>query len=284
MRATVVIPTYNRKEILLSTFDFWKKQTVKDFEIIIIDDNSTDGTSQAIEKYVSESGDLNIRVIRNERTMGSADGRNKGALYSNSDIIIYTDDDAYPSNKFIETHVLYHTRFRNAIVRGPIINFSDYSRLDFFFEKAVRDKNFLILRGYSGNYFCTANVSIRKELIFKTGLFNLEFNRWQDAEFGYRLRKLGIRRFFDFNAWVLHYKTPHQDPFKHYYNEGKYAAKLVKYHPCMSTFLRTGFIPNYPLWKLIQLLDINSIKEFLPQGWYNKLAYIKGFCEEYRTK
>lgn len=83
------------------------------------------------------------------------------------------------------------------------------------------------------------------------------------------MRKFGIKRFFDYGAWVLHYKKPFSDPIKHFYNEGKYAAKLLKYHPSFSVKLRTGFFPFYPLWKIMKYINT-------PTG-----AYIKGFLDEY---
>jgi len=281
MYSTVVIPTYNRIDVLKNTFRYWENQTVKDFEILIIDDNSTDGTQEVISDY-SKKSSIKITLIRNDVNKGSADGRNKGLLCTNSDVVIYTDDDAFPSPYFIESHLKYHKKWDNAIVRGPIINFSDFSTIQSltssFFENSRKDFSLEIIRnllvylfGYSGNYFCTANVSIRREVALKAGLFNLDFKRWQDTEFGYRLRKLGIRRFFDFNAFVLHYKKSLSDPFKHYYNEGIYAAKLLKYHNNFSVKLRTGFFPFFPLWKI--LLNLNSSS--------NSLAYIKGFLDEY---
>ncbi len=134
MRATVAIPTYNRIEIFFKTLPYWENQTVKDFEIIVIDDNSTDGTYEIIKNY---RGNLKINVIKNNVNKGSADGRNKGALFANSDVIIYTDDDTFPTPEFIEIHLQYHEKYRNAIVRGPIINFNDLKFLDFFFLKIV---------------------------------------------------------------------------------------------------------------------------------------------------
>ncbi len=113
--------------------------------------------------------------------------------------------------------------------------------------------------------------------MLKAGLFNLEFERWQDTEFGYRLRKLGVIRFFDFRAWVLHYKQEFTDKekiIKHFYKEGKYAAKLLKYHPLFSVKLRTGFFPFFPLWKILYKHQLNS----------SKGAYIKGFLDEYFSK
>ncbi|MFN3995289.1 MAG: glycosyltransferase family 2 protein [bacterium] len=275
MKASVVIPTYNRGKILIKTFPYWQKQTVKDFEIVIINDNSKDDTSSLIKQYISSNSGLRIRLIENLENMGSADGRNKGALFSDSEVIIYTDDDAFPSPDFIKIHLFYHKNYPNAIVRGPIINFSDLSFIDLFFKNPLRRSLILGIKGYSGNYFCTANVSIRRELIIKAGMFNLDFKRWQDAEFGYRLRKLGIKRFFDYGAWVLHYKTPLADPYFHYYNEGKYAAKLLKHYPNFSVMLRTGFLPFYPFWKFFNFFKFLKIF-FTP--------YAKGFLEEISKK
>ncbi|MCS7165899.1 MAG: glycosyltransferase family 2 protein [Candidatus Calescibacterium sp.] len=278
MLASIVIPTYNRSDVLLKTFRYWEKQTIRDFEIIIIDDNSSDGTYEKINEYLNENRSLNIRVIRNNMNMGSADGRNKGALYSKSEIIIYTDDDAFPTPNFVERHIYYHRKYPNAIVRGPIINFSDLSFLEIFFlpNHEIKRKIFLAMKGYSGNYFCTANVSIRKELIYKVGFFDLDFNRWQDTEFGYRLRKMGIVRFFDFQAWVLHYKQQYSDPYRHFYNEGKYAAKLLKYYPNLSVKLRTGYFPFFPIWQIFYNAEIFTYNK------HPKLGYIKGFLEEYK--
>lgn len=84
---------------------------------------------------------------------------------------------------------------------------------------------------------------------------------------------MGVIRFFDFQAWVLHYKQPYLDSYKHFYNEGKYAAKLLKYYPNFRVKLRTGYFPFFPIWKVIY--------KFALHNKYPKLNYIKGFLEEY---
>ena len=295
MLATVCIPTYNRINILLKTLKYWQNQTIKDFELLIIDDNSTDGTFEILNKYKKENNFSNLIIIRNDKNYGSAYGRNLGALCSNAKIVIYTDDDAFVYPNYVENHLKYHYKYNNLILRGPIINFDNLELIDkIFFNSNSFQKYLFLLKGYSRNYFCTANVSIKKELIVKAGLFNLDFYRWQDTELGYRLRKLGLKRIFSFDIPVFHFKENFNNIEKmknHYYNEGKYAAKLVKTHNNLSTKLRTAFIfPNNIIWKLKYLKTNESLKNHQIKENQKKIKqikkeyYIKGFMDEYFSK
>ncbi|MGC8734712.1 MAG: glycosyltransferase family 2 protein [bacterium] len=281
MLATVCIPTYNRINILLKTLKYWQNQTIKQFELLIIDDNSTDNTYELLIKYKKENNFDNLIIIKNERNYGSAYGRNIGILYSKAPIVIYTDDDTFVYPNYIENHLKFHQKYNNLILRGPIVNFNNLDLLNLFFSNNFQ-KYLRIIKGYSRNYFCTANVSIRKELILKAGLFNLDFYRWQDTELGYRLRKLGLKRVFSFSIPVFHFKEDFKDLDKiknHYYQEGKYAAKLVKIHNNLSTKLRTAFIfPNTILWNLFYKKNSNVIKNI------KKEYYIRGFLDEYYKK
>ncbi len=289
MLVSICIPTYNRINILSKTLKYWQNQTIKDFELIIIDDNSTDDTYNILTKYKKENNFNNLIIIKNERNYGSAYGRNIGAMYSKAPIVIYTDDDAFVYPNYIENHLKFHKKYNNLILRGPIINFSNLNLLNLFFGNNLTKYLKIIIQGYSRNYFCTANVSIKKELIIKAGLFNLDFYRWQDTELGYRLRKLGIKRIFSFNIPIFHFKEEIQDLNKlknHYYNEGKYAAKLVKTHNNLSTKLRTAFIfPNNVLWKLIyNKKSYNNKTNYENPYKIKKEYYIRGFLDEYFSK
>ena len=289
MLATVCIPTYNRINILLKTLKYWQNQTIKDFELLIIDDNSTDNTAEILNNYKKKHDFKNLVIIKNEKNYGSAYGRNIGALYSKAPIVIYTDDDAFVYPNYVENHLKFHYKYKNLILRGPIINFNNLNLIDdlFFNFNKLNRYFYIYLKGYSRNYFCTANVSIKKELIVKAGLFNLDFYRWQDTELGYRLRKYGIKRIFSFNIPIFHFKQEITDPSKlkeHYYQEGKYAAKLVKIHNNLSTKLRTSFIfPFNFLWKILyykcDIFDKNLLKTTSKK--LKKISYIKGFLDEY---
>lgn len=54
MKFTVFTPTFNRKELLEKLYKSLQKQTFKDFEWLIVDDGSTDGTKEKVEEFLSE--------------------------------------------------------------------------------------------------------------------------------------------------------------------------------------------------------------------------------------
>ena len=90
---SVVTPTFNRKEMLKDVIDCLSNQTYKDWELIIIDDCSTDGTQEMMSEYKSNS---KIRYYRNEvNTKNPGINRNKGFNLANGEYVVFMDDDDY---------------------------------------------------------------------------------------------------------------------------------------------------------------------------------------------
>jgi glycosyltransferase involved in cell wall biosynthesis len=86
---SVIIPTHNRRELLLRTIDSALAQEAIDFEVVVIDDGSKDGTAEAIRVL----NDRRIRVLRNERPVGVAAARNMGVGAARGSWIALLDDD-----------------------------------------------------------------------------------------------------------------------------------------------------------------------------------------------
>ncbi|WKZ32623.1 MAG: GNAT family N-acetyltransferase [Thermodesulfobacteriota bacterium] len=87
MRVSIIIPTYNRARLVCLAIDSILAQDYTDYEIIVVDDGSTDGTSKALEKY---SG--SIRYIRQEnRGFGAA--RNRGLAEAKGEYLAFLDSD-----------------------------------------------------------------------------------------------------------------------------------------------------------------------------------------------
>ena len=86
---SVIVPTYNRVAVILETINSILSQTYKNFELIIIDDGSTDDT----EKIVNNVGDDRIRYFRTENWGGPARPRNIGIKKSIGKYIAFCDDD-----------------------------------------------------------------------------------------------------------------------------------------------------------------------------------------------
>jgi glycosyltransferase involved in cell wall biosynthesis len=86
---TVVIPTHNRKQLLLRTLDSVLRQRDVDLKVVVVDDCGTDGTADAVEGL----GHGNVRVIRHERNGGVSAARNSGLGVVDTPWVAFVDDD-----------------------------------------------------------------------------------------------------------------------------------------------------------------------------------------------
>lgn len=88
---SIIIPTYNRAATIGKTIDSFIAQDYKDWEMIVVDDHSTDNTKEVIDNYHRKDG--RIRYLLNERKKGAQGARNTGLKYANYDWVIFFDSD-----------------------------------------------------------------------------------------------------------------------------------------------------------------------------------------------
>ncbi|MDI6703992.1 MAG: glycosyltransferase [bacterium] len=197
IEVSVIIPTYNRKSILKSCLEALVNQDYpKDrYEIIVVDDGSTDGTQEMIEKFRPP---CRFQYLRQEKRVGLPRLRNIGIKKGRGGIIIFVDSDVIVKKDFINQHMRYH-RKGDVIVNGQLIYISNIK------EVGKKRKG---LFDISYNSFSTANVSCRRKFLIKAGGFDerLLAYGWEDLELGYRLRKLGLRKIKNPLAIGYHYK------------------------------------------------------------------------------
>ncbi|MBQ8555580.1 MAG: glycosyltransferase [Clostridia bacterium] len=100
---SVIIPTYNRRALLLRAVDSVLRQTYADLECIIVDDGSTDGTAEAVRRLP----DPRIRYVRQERNAGACAARNRGVDMARGAYIAFLDsDDVWHPDKLEKQLVL----------------------------------------------------------------------------------------------------------------------------------------------------------------------------------
>lgn len=92
MNVSVVIPTYNRSDVICRSLESWAKQTVlgAEFEVIVVDNNSTDHSSGLIKDFIKDYP--NFHYLK-EHKAGSTNARHAGTKRSKSEILIFADDD-----------------------------------------------------------------------------------------------------------------------------------------------------------------------------------------------
>lgn len=90
---SIIIPAYNKANYIADTLDSCKNQSFCDYEIIIIDDCSTDNTFQIINTFASENSTLSIRIFQNETNRGVSFSRNRGMQIATGNYILFLDAD-----------------------------------------------------------------------------------------------------------------------------------------------------------------------------------------------
>ena len=88
---SIIIPTFNRASMLDNSIESVRQQTFSDWELIIVDDASTDETENVIRKHMAE--DIRIRYIKHNSNIGANATRNRGIQESSGDYIAFLDDD-----------------------------------------------------------------------------------------------------------------------------------------------------------------------------------------------
>ena len=192
MQVSVVIPTYNRKQILQKCLLALENQILNDlvssYEIIVVDDGSTDGTSEWIKDNKNK---LSHVILYKQDHGGPALGRNLGVMKANYEVIIFIDSDLIVLNDFLVSHA-----------SKLLVGWKKYNKKCFTYGSVINTSNFnnpinesYKLSDISFAYFATGNVSISKELLLKAGLFDTSFSLygWEDLELGERLKRLGTK-------------------------------------------------------------------------------------------
>jgi glycosyltransferase involved in cell wall biosynthesis len=99
--ASVILPTYNKAEYLALTLASYEHQTTRDYEIVIIDDGSTDSTREVVDRYAKQ---LPIKYQRQENRGRSA-ARNRALALAEGEVVIFSDDDRLVAPDFIAAHL-----------------------------------------------------------------------------------------------------------------------------------------------------------------------------------
>ncbi|WP_160726185.1 glycosyltransferase family 2 protein [Bacillus sp. USDA818B3_A] len=114
--ASIVVPCYNALSSIRNTILSLGRQTLKhySYEIIIVDDASTDGTYELLKTFHLP----NLKIIRHLHNKGAAAARNTGVVHAKGDLIIFCDSDFIVPPWFIESHIQMHEKKERAIVSG----------------------------------------------------------------------------------------------------------------------------------------------------------------------
>jgi len=117
---SVVLPTYNRSHVLKRAMDSVLQQSIKDIELIVVDDGSIDGT----DEIVAACRDSRVRYLRHQTNLGMNVARNSGIRASRGRYLAFqdSDDEWLPCKLEYQLEVLEHGKRRFPAVGGPRLN------------------------------------------------------------------------------------------------------------------------------------------------------------------
>ncbi|HVQ90747.1 MAG TPA: glycosyltransferase [Mycobacteriales bacterium] len=221
--ATVIIPTFDRADLLQQTLSGLTRQDCRSFEVVVADDGSTDGTDQVVAAFADR---LPIRYLF-QPDLGHrvAAARNLGIRAASGDVCVMLDCGMLPGTGLVSGHVRVHRRsadrvavvgyswaFRGAPELAPeVIAAIDHRDVDasisrlavagptgrdmreeYFYDRYGEDLSTQLAPWLA---FWGCNISVRREDLFVVGLFDEVYRRWgfEDLDLGYRLFRAGLR-------------------------------------------------------------------------------------------
>jgi glycosyltransferase involved in cell wall biosynthesis len=188
-RISVVIPVYNRRETIKAAIHSVLSQTFNDFELIVVDDGSTDET---LSEVMSIS-DTRITVLQQSNN-GPSSARNVGVMHSKAPILAFHDsDDIWLPNKLERQIECFSTESTVASYCGMIV--LNGSRKNDHGTKLIPENYFprgnIVCPLLKSNFISTQTLLVRRETFFDSGLFDVKLRALEDWDLALRLSALG---------------------------------------------------------------------------------------------
>lgn len=226
---SVIMPCHNRASGLSEVLKAYDRQRGEEqFEIIAIDDASTDATHNVLSTF--KAARFEIRIERLTTNQGPAAARNMGIARAKAPLILFVGDDIVPDVNLISGHVAAHRRYpqREVAILGRVEWPKDISvntlmaHIDGigaqqFSYHYMRDE-----QEYDFRHLYTANVSLKRDFLFLLDRwFDTDFRyaAFEDAELAYRLSELGLRIIYAAALTAYHY---------HYHNIWSFSDRQYK--------------------------------------------------------
>jgi len=203
---SVIMPCRNAEKYLRQAIESILNQTLRNYEVIIIDDASTDSSKSIIDNYIQND---KIVYIRNEKNMGVAASLNKGILRSKGKYIARMDADDISEPDRLEIQADYMTSHPNCIVCGTDIILIDEKNKVIGRRIYQHDDSTIKKRLLRNNPFAHPATMIRKNILFDKNIFYTDdYPRAEDYHLWLRLAEYG--EFCNLNRFLLQYRITDQ--------------------------------------------------------------------------
>lgn len=209
---SVIVIAYNEVDTISRSIEAILKQTLEDFELIVVDDGSEDHTSTAVNKF----NDKRIKLIRNKENSGVSRARNIGLMSVTGNHVFFTDADCIPDSNWLKEGITFLETHECIGVEGRTLYEISCPTLS--------DRYFEILEG---NQYCCCNMAYRRDVLEKVGGFRDRYNHaLEDRDLAFRVMKKGHVLF---NSSMLVYHQHVKWTIKTLLNNAKRAKYTIRF-------------------------------------------------------
>ena len=159
-RVSIVLPTCDRRDQTSACVSSLLEQDFDDFEIVLVDDGSADGTAEAVEALASTRPDRTVRVLRNERNLGANASRNRGVEAARGSLVAFLDSDCVADPQWLSRLVGVFDDRSVGAASGLVEDVCS----DNVWELAFRGTHRLPRRG-DASRFTSCNLCVRRDLV-----------------------------------------------------------------------------------------------------------------------
>jgi len=225
---SIILPTYNRADSLKTTLENFSQLSVPDrltWELLVVDNNSTDRTREVIESF-AKAANFPVHYVL-EKIQGRSAALNAGIAAAQGTIIVFTDDDVLLQQAWLANLKSTFDRFDCAAVAGRVLPLWNHPKPDWL----EMEGQFAVVNFDLGDEIkevrvppLGANSAFRKEVFARHGLFRLDLGvrgshhtiTCDDTEFGNRLIEAGEKIVYNPAAVIYHPVDPKRTTKKYF--------------------------------------------------------------------
>lgn len=192
MKVSVVVPVYNAEKFLLQSINSILEQTFTDFELLLINDGSTDRSAEICEKF--KERDVRVRVFHKSNG-GVSSARNLGILKSRADLIAFMDSDDYWSKNHLAELILLVSQYPDACAYTTSYYFDHGYGQIFPANYKLLPKppwsgiieDYFLNSGLSDHLINSSSILIKKNILKETGVFEESLPYGEDIDLWVRI-------------------------------------------------------------------------------------------------
>ncbi len=184
---SIILPTYNREHLLGRSIQSVLNQTYRDFELIIVDDGSTDNTEKLVRSFKKET----INYIKHRENRGPATARNTGIKSASGEYIAFQDsDDEWLPEKLEKQMMVFKASPPDVgVVYTGFFQFINTRKRYIPPTKVVQKDGYIFANLMKDCFVSTQTTLVKRDCFIVTGMFDERFTPSEDWELFLRMSR-----------------------------------------------------------------------------------------------